>query len=528
MGLTLNLSGVGRTNPFRAACIWRFCARGSTVQTVVRLSSNSKNHCCWAVYRSGHESDNIEDVEYVVFSLGDFAVTSGLALVVAGAGIALALFALLIATIGNGRARIEAAAKAATDNLRNSFDQQLGDRDQRIGELEAELAQNRQDNSALQAEAAALRAKMEEQQIQAEQNLRRFQSARQQMTDEFKVIATDVLKSHGETFSRQNREQVDNLLKPLSDKIIEFQTGLLKDRAAMGESIRALVHSNQVIVTEANNLTRALKGSSQTQGAWGEMILSSILERSGLREGEQFFTQQSHTASDGSRVRTDVEILMPNGDKMIVDSKVSLTAFEVFTNAEDETTRAQGLRDHITSMRGHIKTLGRKEYPRHAKSGLDFVLMFVPIEAAFAAALTKDPALIDFGLEQGVLVTTPTTLMSALRTVRNVWDIENRHKNAEVIAERAGALYDKVAGFLGSMDRLEKSINSAQKNFDDAKGQLVSGRGSVVRQVEMLQELGAKNNKLIPQGWDGKTDKAAPKEERLLPAETKDTQDPEE
>ncbi len=434
-------------------------------------------------------------MEYVVFSLGDFAVTAGLALVVAGAVIAVALFALVITTIGSGRKRVEEAAKAATDNLRMNFDQQLGDRDQRIGELEAELAQNRTDNSALQAEAAALRAKMEEQQ-------RQNAYVKEQMTGQFRLLADDVLKSHGETFSRQNREQVDLLLKPLSDKIIEFQAGLLKDRAAMGESIKALVHSNQVITTEANNLTRALKGSSQAQGAWGEMILSTILERSGLREGEQFFTQQSHTAPDGTRVRTDVEILMPNGDKMIVDSKVSLTAFEAFTNAEQEHVRKQALGEHIVSIRGHIKTLASKEYPRHAKSGLDFVLMFVPIEAAFSAAVNEDATLIDFALGQGVLVTTPTTLMSALRTVRNVWDIENRHKNAEVIAERAGALYDKVSGFLGSMDRLEKSIGSAQKNFEDAKGQLVSGRGSVVRQVEMLQELGAKNAKQIPVGWE--------------------------
>ncbi len=455
-------------------------------------------------------------MEYIVFSLGDFAVTAGLALVVAGAGIALALVALLIATIKNGRTRVEEAAKAATDNLRINFAQQLGDRDQRIGELEAELAQNRADNSSLQAEAAAVRAKMEEQQ-------RQNAYVKEQMTGQFKLLAGDVLKSHGETFSRQNREQVDLLLKPLSDKIIEFQTSLLRDRAAMGESIKALVHSNQVITTEANNLTRALKGSSQAQGAWGEMILSSILERSGLREGEQFFTQQSHTAPDGTRVRTDVEILMPNGDKMIIDSKVSLTAFETFTNAEQEHMREQALGEHVVSMRGHIKTLAGKEYPRLAKSGLDFVLMFVPIEAAFSVAVNEDATLIDFALGQGVLVTTPTTLMSALRTVRNVWDIENRHKNAEVIAERAGALYDKVAGFLGSMDKLEKSIGSAQKSFDDAKGQLVSGRGSVVRQVEMLQELGAKNAKQIPPGWDEGAKGRAPEVENLLPGETDST-----
>ena len=434
-------------------------------------------------------------MEYVVFSLGDFAVTAGLALVVAGAAIAVALFALVIATISNGRKRIEETARAATDNLRISFAQQLGDRDQRIGELEAELAQNRQDNSSLQAEAAALRAKMEEQQ-------RQNADVKEQLTGQFKLLAGDVLKSHGETFSRQNREQVDLLLKPLADKIGEFQKQNLEGAAQLAQQMKTLTQDSLRMSEEARNLTRALKGSSQTQGAWGEMILSNILEKSGLVEGEQFLTQQSHRGDGGGRVRTDVEVLFPNGDKMIVDSKVSLVAFEALANCEDDEARARHLRDHVNSMKSHIRTLGDKDYQVHANSGLDYVMMFVPIEAAFSAAFSADKSLVDFAIGKNVYITTPTTLMVALRTVRNVWDIEARNQNAEVIAKRAGALYDKVAGFLGNMDRLEKSIGAAQRNFEDAKSQLMTGRGSVVRQVKILQELGAKNNKQIPVGWE--------------------------
>jgi DNA recombination protein RmuC len=389
---------------------------------------------------------------------------------------------------------------------------QIADRESRIGQLEQQVYQERErgadllqterdKGSELLAELSALRARLAEQARQSEANLARFLDARQQMTDEFKAIAGDVLKSHGETFSKQNREQVDVLLKPLQEKIGEFHTGLVRDRATMNEQIRALVESNLQITTEANNLTRALKGNAQTQGAWGEMILSTILERSGLREGEQFITQKSHTSEDGARVRTDVEVLMPNDDRMVIDSKVSLTAFEAYTSSQDE-GRAVHLAAHLTSVRSHIRSLGEKTYQRHARSKFDYVMMFVPIEAALATAIQADAGLVEFAMGKGVMLTTPTTLMTVLRTVRNVWDIEKRHQNAEEIADRAGALYDKVTGFLATMDKVGTHIERAQQSYADAKGQLATGKGSVVRQVEMLRELGARSSKQLPAGWD--------------------------
>ncbi|MFK4810748.1 DNA recombination protein RmuC [Devosia sp. ZW T5_3] len=451
-------------------------------------------------------------MDNVLFLVGDFPVTQAQAAIGAVIMLALLVFVMLVAVMRASAQRASEAAGQLAEQLRTGFLDQLADRDARIQALDHQvrverergvdlLDREREKTAELLTEVSALRARMAEQAKQAEANLARFLEARQQMTDEFKSIAGDVLKTHSETFSKQNREQVDVLLKPLNDKIVEFQSNMIKDRSAMGEQIRQLYESNIQITTEANNLTRALKGNAQSQGAWGEMILSTILERSGLREGEQFVTQQSHTAEDGSRVRTDVEVLMPNNDRLVIDSKVSLTAFEAYTSSEDD-TRQQHLQAHITSIRTHIRTLGEKTYQRHAQSKMDFVMMFVPIESALATAMQADPQLVEFGMSRGVMLTTPTTLMTVLRTVRNVWDIEKRHQNAEEIASRAGSLYDKVVGFLATMDKMGTHIDRAQQSFADAKGQL-SGKGSVVRQVEMLRELGAKSSKQLPAGWDG-------------------------
>ncbi|MCR6637388.1 DNA recombination protein RmuC [Devosia sp.] len=458
----------------------------------------------------------MSELDTILFVIGDLPVTLGLALVV---GIVVLLATGVFLLVGSARAnaqRADEVAREASEGLKASFLEQIAQRDMRIRDLDlglvrereraGELIDNeREKNSELTAELAAMRTRLDEQARQNEANMKRFLEARQQMTDEFKAIAGDVLKSHGETFSKQNREQVDMLLKPLHEKIVEFQGGMLRDRATMGEQIRALAESNLTITTEAQNLTRALKGSSQTQGAWGEMILATILERSGLREGEQYLTQTSHSGEDGARLRTDVEVLMPNDDRLVIDSKVSLTAFEAYTNAEDD-VREQFLQAHVISIRTHVKTLGDKSYHRHAKSSLDYVMMFVPIEGALSAAIKADPNLFEFGMSQGVMLTTPTTLMTVLRTVRNVWDIEKRHRNAEEIAERAGALYEKVAGFLGTMDKVGSSLDRAQQDFAKAKDQLSTGRGNVVRQVEMLRELGAKSGKSLPPGWDGGVD----------------------
>jgi DNA recombination protein RmuC len=445
-------------------------------------------------------------METVLFSISGFAVTAGMVLAGLAATVVISVIGILFA-VASARStlqKVEQAGRTALDGLKENFAKQVEYRDMRIRDLEARLDTTTTANADIKAQAAGLAAQMQEQRQQASENLKRYEQARQQMTEQFKAIAGDILQSHGETFQKQNREQVDTLLKPLNDKIVEFQAGIVRDRAAMNEQIKALAESNLRITTEANNLTRALKGNAQTQGAWGEMILQTILERSGLREGEQYRTQKSHAGEDNGRVRTDVEVFMPNGDVLVVDSKVSLVAFEAFTNEVDEEARGRHLSAHVTSIRTHVKTLGDKNYQRHAGSSLDYVMMFIPVEAALSAAVSGDPRLFEFGFGNGVMLTTPTTLMTVLRTVRNVWDIEKRHQNAEEIASRAGALYDKVAGFVSTLGGLGASLDRAQKNYSDAQAQL-TGRGGVIRQVEMLKDLGARTSKTLPAGWEGET-----------------------
>ena len=386
-------------------------------------------------------------MDNIIFSVGKYEVTYVLALLLAVIGVGLALTVLGIIVLRNGRQRLEEAAKLATDTLRVNFTQQIAERDARIRDLDMELARVRRNNTSLEARAASLQTQKEE---QAKQN----QYIRAQMADQFKLLAGDVLKSHGETFSKQNREQVEGLLKPLSEKIVQFQNGLARDRAELGERIRALSEDSLRMSTEANNLTRALKGSSQVQGAWGEMILSSILERSGLSEGEQFLTQQSHATGGGARVRTDVEILMPNGDRMIIDSKVSLTAFEAFTNSEDETERARHLKDHVASLKSHIKILGSKDYQVHTKSGLDFVMMFVPVEPAYLLAIHHDKELWSYAYTRRILIIGPTNLIAALKMVESMWQQEFQSRNVKEIARQSGALYDKFAGMVDDLQEL--------------------------------------------------------------------------
>jgi DNA recombination protein RmuC len=329
--------------------------------------------------------------------------------------------------------------------------------------------------------------------------------AKEQMTQQFKVLAEDVMRLHGESFSKQNKEQIETVLLPLREKIGEFQQGIqtaqtesTKERATLAEQIRQLTESSARMTTETSSLTRALRGEAQTQGAWGEMILSSILERSGLRAGEEYDAQQSHANDDGQKIRPDVIVKLPGGQRIVIDSKLSLAAFDAHVNAETDIDRANAMTRHLTSMRMHIKTLSSKEYHEAVGSQIDYVIMFVPIEGALAVALQGDSNLTAFAVENSVAIATPTTLMIALRTVANVWQVERRNLNAEAIAVRAGRLYDKVVGFIEYMAVIGTRLNQARSSYDEAMGKLSSGSGNLLRQVEQLKILGAKTTKALP------------------------------
>lgn len=386
----------------------------------------------------------------------------------------------------------------------------------RVPLLERELQQCRDLLDAAGRAQARLEETLNQERRQSESKLALLTEAREKMTSEFKVLAEEIMARHGASFSRQNKEQIDGMLAPLRDRMSEFQQGLriahsesMRDRTVLAEQIRALTASSAAMSMETQNLTRALKGEAQVQGAWGEMILATILEKSGLREGEEFVAQASHTAEDGTRLRPDVTVNLPGGEKIIIDSKVSLTAFRDFANAGTPGERAGALQRHLTSMRTHIRALGGKEYQSAAGSRLDYVLMFVPIEGALAAAIQADPELTSLAAEANVAIATPTTLMIALRTVANVWKVERRNKNAEAIAARAGLLYDKFCGFAGDLAAIGRHLGQTRAAYDEAMNKLSVGRGNLVTQAEHLRTLGARTSKGLPEALLGEPEALA-------------------
>ena len=367
----------------------------------------------------------------------------------------------------------------------------------RLGAAEDGAKTARAELSAVREQWAALKETLDQERRLSVEKIATFNEMRGQLTAEFKLLANDVLKTHGETFSKSNQEQIDGLLNPMRHRLTEFQDVLrlaneqtIRERAALGEQIKSLSDASGRMSTETLNLTRALKGEAQAQGAWGEMILASILERSGLIKGEQYFTQESHTGEEGGRLRPDVIVRLPGDLQVIVDSKVSLVAFEAHVAAETDEDRTSALNRHVASIRGHIRGLSGKKYQDLGSN--DFVVMFIPIEGALALALQRDPEITSHAVANNVAIATPTTLMIALRTVANVWQVENRNRNAEEIARRAGLLYDKFVGFTEDMLTLRKRLDEAAKSHDAAMGKLSTGSGNLVRQADLLRALGAK------------------------------------
>lgn len=379
-----------------------------------------------------------------------------------------------------------AAQEADRDDLRK-----------RLAVAEAAL----RDKADLEATHAALRETLQQERKQFAER----PALEDLLTKEFKLAANTIMQQHGEAFTKQNKDQINGVLTPLREKLVEFQQGLttahtesVEARATLAEQIKNLAAKSDMMTSETTNLTRALKGKSQTQGAWGEMVLAKILESSGLRPGEEYEAQASTTTDDGQRLRPDVIVNLPENHRIVIDAKVSLTAYEAHCSAEADDERALALKAHLISLRNHIKILSGKEYHAHTSGSVDYVIMFVPIEGAFAVALQADPNLIIDALAQHVTITTPTTLITVLRTVRSIWRTWSINKNAEAIADRAGQLYEKFVGFTVDMQRLGKQIDSAQQSHVDAMNKLSTGTGNVFRQFELLKTLGAKTNKALP------------------------------
>ncbi len=331
-------------------------------------------------------------------------------------------------------------------------------------------------------------------------------------SDEFKVLANSILEEKSKKFTEQNQTNLKTLLEPLGENIKEFKKKVeetydkeSKQRFSLEEKIKELVELNNKISEEANNLTKALKGSSKTQGDWGEMILESILENSGLEKGREFFVQEflrdetgkTIKTPDGKKLQPDVILKYPDGRTVIIDSKVSLTAYERYNSAEDENEINNFLKAHIHSVKSHIDELSAKSYDSYTES-LDFVMMFIPVEPAYLLAMKKEPELWNYAYKKKVLLISPTNLIAALKLIADLWNRDKQNKHALEIAERGGLLHDKFVSFIENLEDIGTNIKRTQKSYDTAFNQLTEGRGNIIGQVKKLKELGAKAQKTLP------------------------------
>ena len=358
-----------------------------------------------------------------------------------------------------------------------------------------------------------IHAKSEAEHRAANEKIEMLTKVRREMEIQFKELAENALKAQGESFSKANIEKLEATLTPLKEHVGHFEKELrqvheetVKDRERLKTEISQLSRRSEAISQEAISLTKALKGDTQIQGAWWEMVLENILERSGLRNGEEYETQAHRIGVNGERLRPDVVVRIPGGKSLVIDSKVSLLAYNEAVNAATDVDALASRKRHLTSIKNHINSLSAKGYQTAENSTVDYVILFVPIEGALSEALREDPALTEHALERNITIATPTTLMMALKTIANVWAVDRRNQNAELIANRAGKLYDKVYGFVQNMERVGERLEQAQDSYTQAFSQLSKGKGNVISQVESLKNLGAKTSKKINTEFDGSDD----------------------
>ncbi|MFV8347480.1 DNA recombination protein RmuC [Flavobacterium sp. ZB4P13] len=329
----------------------------------------------------------------------------------------------------------------------------------------------------------------------------------EKFTKEFENLANKILEEKSTKFTEQNKENIKNILTPLQDKIHLFEKKVedthkesIDYHAALRQQIIGLREMNIQMSKETINLTKALKGDSKMQGNWGELVLERVLEKSGLEKGREYEVQQAFTTEDGNRVFPDVVINLPDGKKMIVDSKVSLTAYEKYINEEDDDMKIGFLKEHVNSIKRHVEQLGNKNYhDLYQIESPDFVLLFIPIEPAFAMALNEDTSLYNKAFEKNIVIVTPATLLATLRTIDSMWTNQKQQENALEIARQAGALYDKFEGFVADLIKIGKKIDESKIEYSGAMNKLVEGKGNLIVSVEKLKKMGAKAKKALPE-----------------------------
>ena len=386
-------------------------------------------------------------------------------------------------------------------NLRSALN-----RVEQQAQAEAVLAANlRTERDQALQNAIRLEAALDSERKQGLGRIESLNEAKEALTSQFKNLANEILEDKSKRFTEQNVASLDALLKPLQTKLSEFKEQVntsygneARERFALKSEIERLANLNLRMSDETRSLTQALKGDSKVQGNWGELVLESILESSGLRKGEEYLVQDSHTQTDGSRLQPDVVVKLPEGRSLVVDSKVSITAYSRHAEASDAVIAEQELSAHIQSLRQHIHGLSSKNYSSlYGIGSVDFVLMFVPIEPAFLLALKTAPNLYQEALAKNIVLVCPSTLMATLRTVAHLWRQDHQNRNALEIAKQCGTLYDKFVGFVDDLEKLGQRLDQAQTSYHDAFNKLKSGKGNLIRTAEKVRELGVKPSKSL-------------------------------
>nr|WP_275855613.1 DNA recombination protein RmuC [Sulfurimonas sp. MAG313] len=355
------------------------------------------------------------------------------------------------------------------------------------------------------AESSELRVRLEEERSQNLEKLELLKNAEKEMSLQFSKLANDIFEQKSKVHAEQNKLQLDTILKPFKDQVDSFGKKIeanyiteTKERHLLKDQIIQLRSLNERLSDDANNLTKALKGENKTQGNWGELILEKILENSGLREGKEYETQSSYKDEEGKRFQPDVLIHLPDDKDIIVDSKVSLVAYERYMNAPDDETRDKAKKEHVVSVRSHIKGLSEKRYEDLVGlRSLDFVLLFMPIESAYMLALEDDSSFFQETIKQNIMVVGPSTLLVTLRTIEYIWRNERQEQNAQEIAEKAANLYDKFVGFVEDMEKIGGQLSKTQSSYDEAMKKLSLGTGNLIKRTEDMKKLGIKTKKKI-------------------------------
>ena len=377
---------------------------------------------------------------------------------------------------------------------------------ERLPDLEIELNDLRSRLITEQKRSTEFQTRLEEQTRSGEEKLKLLKEAKEVLTTEFQNIGQKIFEEKTEKFTHQNKTNLESLLNPFRDQMSAFKQKVddvydkeAKDRVALSEQVKQLRDLNQQLSQDAVNLTRALKGDSKARGNWGEVILSKVLERSGLKEGREYEVQETHKNEEGSRFQPDVVIHLPESKDIVVDSKVSLVAYENFSTTEDEKERATALQQHIASIRAHVRDLSGKNYEElKGLRTLGYVLMFIPIEPAFLLAVGEDPELFNDAMSKNIFIVSPSNLLITLKTINAMWQYAYQNENALEIAQKAGGMYDKFVSFVESFDLGGSRLEQAEESWSQARGQLVTGKGNLVKRADDLKQMGVRTKKQLP------------------------------